>query len=143
MDATHGPCAPYELRPIGIIRSPFLNRGDAPRQGRFSDRESVLEIFPEYTAGMEDVEKHPHLIVLCWFDHADRGTLKATPPGTSAEHGVFATRSPDRPNPIAFSVVDVVRRDGTRLVVRGLDALDGTPLLDIKPYSPGIDCIRD
>lgn len=131
------------LRPIGIIHSPYLRREDAPRQGRLSDRESTIEVMPAYTEGLHDVEDHPHLIVLYWLDRANRDTLKATPPGTGTEHGVFATRSPDRPNPVGFAVVDLIRRNGNSLVVRGLDALDGTPLLDLKPYSAGIDCIRE
>jgi len=142
METVPGPDGIATLRPIGIIRSPYLRRGDAPRQGRFSDKESAIEVLPAYMEGLGDVELHPHLIVLYWLDRADRDTLRATPPGTSTEHGVFATRSPDRPNPIGFAVVDLIRREGTRLVVRGLDALDGTPLLDIKPYSAATDCIR-
>jgi tRNA (adenine37-N6)-methyltransferase len=131
-----------ELKPIGVIHSPYLRRMDAPRQGRLSDRESVIEVYPAYAEGLQDVEHHPHLIVLYWLDRSSRDTLKATPPGTGTEHGVFATRSPDRPNPIGFAVADLVRRDGSRLVVRGLDALDGTPFLDLKPYSAATDCIR-
>ena len=131
------------IKPIGSIHSPYLQRGDAPRQGRLSDKESTIEVLPAYAEGLQDVESHPHLIVLYWLDRSDRTTLKATPPGTHTEHGVFATRSPDRPNPVGFAVVDLVHRDGTHLVVRGLDALDGTPLIDIKPYSPGIDCVTE
>lgn len=131
-----------ELEPIGVIHSPWTRRGEAPRQGRISDRESAIEVFPEFTEGLQDVELHPHLIVLYWLDRSDRATLKATPPGTGREHGVFATRSPDRPNPIGFAVADLVMREGNRLVVRGLDALDGTPLLDIKPFSAGTDCVK-
>jgi tRNA (adenine37-N6)-methyltransferase len=143
MSTMNGELPPVEVRPIGIIRSPYLRRNDAPRQGRLSDRESTIEVFPASAAGLQDIEHHPHLIVLYWLDRSDRDTLKATPPGTGTEHGVFATRSPDRPNPIAVAVVDLIRRDGNRLVVRGLDALDGTPLLDLKPYSAATDCIRD
>ena len=131
-----------ELKPIGVIHSPYLRRGDAPRQGRLSDRESVIEVFPAYAEGLQDVEFHLHLIVLYWLDRSDRATLKATPPGTGREHGVFATRSPDRPNPIGFAVADLLHRDGNRLVVRGLDALDGTPLLDLKPFSAATDCVK-
>lgn len=131
-----------ELKPIGVIHSPYLRRSDAPRQGRLSDRESVIEVFPAYAEGLQDVELHPHLIVLYWLDRSDRATLKATPPGTGREHGVFATRSPDRPNPIGFAVADLLHREGNRLVVRGLDALDGTPLLDLKPFSAATDCIK-
>jgi tRNA (adenine37-N6)-methyltransferase len=131
-----------ELKPIGVIHSPYLQRSDAPRQGRLSDRESAIEVFPAYAEGLQDVELHPHLIVLYWLDRSSPDTLKATPPGTGTERGVFATRSPDRPNPIGFAVVDLIRRDGNLLVVVGLDALDGTPLLDLKPYSAATDCIR-
>lgn len=135
MTVQHGPGSPMDLVPIGMIHSPYLKRGDAPRQGRLSDREAVIEVFPPYADGLQDVEFHPHLIVLYWLDRSSRDTLKATPPGTGITHGVFATRSPDRPNPLGFAVADPVKREGLQLVVRGLDALDGTPLLDIKPYS--------
>ncbi|MDD1694410.1 MAG: tRNA (N6-threonylcarbamoyladenosine(37)-N6)-methyltransferase TrmO [Methanoregula sp.] len=143
MGAIHKQEGTAELKRVGVIHSPYMHQEDAPRQGRLSDKESTIEVLPAFAEGLQDVESYPHLIVLYWLDRADRGTLKATPPGTHVEHGVFATRSPNRPNPIAFSVVDFVRRDGNRLVVRGLDALDGTPLLDLKPYSAGIDCVRE
>ena len=143
MAATDESRGSEELRPIGVIRSPYLKRGDAPRQGRLSEQESVIEIFPAYGEGLQDIKKNPHLIALYWFDRSDRTLLKATPPGSGIEHGVFATRSPERPNPIGFAVVDLIQRDGNRLVVRGLDAYDGTPLLDLKPYFPDLDCVRD
>ena len=132
-----------ELVPIGVIHSPYLRKGDAPRQGRLSPTTSEIEIFPEFGQGLKDVAELPHLIILYWFDRADRGTLKAIPPHSKKEHGVFATRSPDRPNPIGLAVVDLLGIDGNRLTVRGLDAFDGTPVLDIKPYSPEIDCVRE
>lgn len=143
MDVPPADCGPAVLRPIGIIRSPYIRRGDAPRQGRFSEQESVIEIFPEYEEGLQDVDDHRHLIALYWFDRADRSLLKATPPGSGTEHGVFATRSPARPNPIGFSVIDLIRRDGGRLTVRGLDAFDGTPVIDLKPYFPDLDWLKD
>jgi formylmethanofuran dehydrogenase subunit E len=132
-----------ELKPIGVIQSPYPAHEKAPRQGRFSDAECVIGILPEFSEGLQDVEHHPHLIVLYWLDRADRTALLATPPHTGIEHGVFATRSPNRPNPIGFGVVDLVRREGNRLVVKRLDALDGTPVLDIKPYSAAIDCVDE
>lgn len=135
--------SPATLTPVGVIRSPYRKRGDAPRQGRLVPAESVIEIFPEFAACLQDIEGHAHLIALYWFDRSDRTVLLATPPGSGTEHGVFATRSPERPNPIGFSVIDLLRRDGTRLTVRGLDAFDGTPLLDLKPYFPDLDCVRD
>jgi len=135
--------ANLELHPVGIIHSPYRKRGDAPRQGRLADTESTIEILPAYTEALQDIEKNMHLIALYWFDRSDRTLLKATPPGFGVEHGVFATRSPERPNPIGFAVVDLIGRQGNRLTVRGLDAFDGTPLLDLKPYYPDLDCVRD
>ena len=132
----------FVLTPIGTIRSPYQTREDAPRQGRFSDALVALEILPEFTEGLNDVEQQPHLIVLYWLDRSNRTALKAIPPHTGIEHGVFATRSPDRPNPIGICIVELVRREGNQLFVRGLDALDGTPLLDIKPYSAAIDSVK-
>lgn len=132
-----------DLHPIGVIWSPYRKRGDAPRQGRLSDTESTIEILPAYAEGLQDIEMNKHLIALYWFDRSDRSLLRATPPGSGVEHGVFATRSPERPNPIGFAVVDLIGRDGNRLTVRGLDAFDGTPLLDLKPYYPDLDCIWD
>ncbi|TRZ74290.1 MAG: tRNA (N6-threonylcarbamoyladenosine(37)-N6)-methyltransferase TrmO [Deltaproteobacteria bacterium] len=132
-----------ELAPIGVIHSPYLKKGDAPHQGRLSPTTSEIEIFPEFAEGLKDVAERPHLIILYWLDRADRGTLTAIPPHSKKEHGVFATRSPDRPNPIGFAVIDILGIDGNRLIVRGLDAFDGTPVLDIKPYSPEIDCVRE
>jgi len=132
----------FEINPIGYVRSPYKVHKDAPRQGRLSDTVSEIVVDERYLSGLDDVEKKTHLIILSWFDRADRSALRATPPGTQVEHGVFATRSPNRPNPVAFSVVDLIKREGNILYVRGLDALDGTPIVDIKPYSPDIDCVR-
>jgi formylmethanofuran dehydrogenase subunit E len=132
----------FVVTPIGIIRSPYLSRDDAPRQGRFSDALVTLEILPEFAEGLQDIEQEPHLIVLYWLDRSNRTTLKAIPPHTGVEHGVFATRSPDRPNPIGICIVDFIRREGNKVLVRGLDALDGTPLLDIKPYSAPLDSVK-
>ena len=132
----------FTIRPIGYVRSPYKEQKDAPRQGRLSDSVSEIVIDEKYLSGLDDVEKNSHLIVLSWFDRADRTMLRATPPHDPVEHGVFATRSPNRPNPVAFSVVDLLGRDGNILRVRGLDALDGTPVVDIKPYFPDIDCVK-
>lgn len=131
------------LRPIGFVRSPYKVKGDAPRQGRLSGTISEIVIADEYREGLKDIEKKSHLFILSWFDRADRSVLRATPPHEGVEHGVFATRSPNRPNPVAVSLVDLIRREGQILTVRGLDALDGTPVVDIKPYSPEIDCIGE
>ena len=132
-----------ELRPIGVISSPYRERGDAPRQGRLVPSTSEILVAPEYAAGLRDLGRHPRLIVLYWCDRSRRDVLTATPPHEKQEHGVFATRSPERPNPIALCLVDLVALEGNRLTVRGLDALDGSPLLDLKPFYRDLDCPDD
>jgi len=94
----------------------------------------VLDVLPELEAGLTDVEGFSHLIVVWVFDRAQGYELMATPPTDDRPHGVFATRSPRRPNPIGLTVVELLGREGPRLRVRGLDMLDGTPILDLKPY---------
>jgi tRNA-Thr(GGU) m(6)t(6)A37 methyltransferase TsaA len=131
-----------ELKPIGFVHSIYKEKKDAPHQGRFSDTVSEIVIDEHYLPGLKDLDTQKHLIVLSWFDRADRTALTAIPPHNPVEHGVFATRSPNRPNPIGFSVVDLIGREGRTLHVRGLDALDNTPVIDIKPYSPDIDCVQ-
>ncbi|MDI6898598.1 MAG: tRNA (N6-threonylcarbamoyladenosine(37)-N6)-methyltransferase TrmO [Methanolinea sp.] len=131
--------APLELVPIGHVRSPFRGRKDAPRQGRLEPVVSEIVVRPEFGDGLFQLDEKKHLFVLCWFDRADRTKLRAIPPHDPVERGVFATRSPDRPNPVSLTLVDLVSIDGRVLSVRGLDALDGTPVIDIKPYSEDID----
>jgi tRNA-Thr(GGU) m(6)t(6)A37 methyltransferase TsaA len=131
------------LHPVGYVRSPYKARGDAPRQGRFSDTISEIVIDEQYRDALWQVEGRKHLWVLCWFDRADRTVLRATPPGSSSEKGVFAIRSPDRPNPVSLCMVDLIGVKDCILSVRGLDAFDGTPVIDIKVYSPEIDCAKD
>lgn len=121
------------LRPVGIVRSSYTGLKDAPRQGRLSEELAEIHIFPEYADALHTIEKCTHLVVLCWFNKAERSILRATPPGQREERGVFAIRSPGRPNPIALDVVDLVQVRGTVLTVRGLDAINHTPVLDIKP----------
>ena len=127
------------LKPIGIIRSPFQSPGQAPRQGRFTDETSTLEIFDAYAHGLKTIERASHLIVLYWLDRADRDTLQTYTPQGAELRGVFACRSPSRPNPIGFAVATLVRREGQSFIVKGLDAVDQTPIIDIKPYSPDLD----
>ncbi|PLV57536.1 tRNA (N6-threonylcarbamoyladenosine(37)-N6)-methyltransferase TrmO [Thermotoga sp. SG1] len=131
------------LKPIGVIRSPYRNVSECPFQGRFSKEDFIIELYPEYEEGLKDIDTCSHLIVLYWLHKADRERLIALPPFDRKEHGVFATRSPHRPNPIGFSVVELLKVDGRRLFVRGFDALDGTPVVDIKPYSSKIDCVEN
>jgi tRNA-Thr(GGU) m(6)t(6)A37 methyltransferase TsaA len=132
-----------ELKPIGVIHSPYLERGDAPRQGRMSDKEMILEIFPEFGDALKEIEKVSHIFVLYWGDRSNREILQSKTPFSQEPVGVFASRSPNRPNPVALCIADLLRREGNRLIVKGLDALDGSPLLDIKVYSPAIDSIPD
>lgn len=131
------------LSPVGVIRTPYKKQGDAPRQGYLSDAVCTLELFSGYEPGLKDVEKASHLIVLYWCHKADRNKLQTRTPFGETIRGVFATRSPSRPNPIAVCVAELLEVDGKRLKVRGLDALDGSPLLDIKPYYPSNDAVCD
>jgi tRNA-Thr(GGU) m(6)t(6)A37 methyltransferase TsaA len=124
-----------ELEPIGVVRSPFTATSQIPKGiGAKHDAEGVLDIRPELAVGLTDIEGFSHLFVLWIFDRADGSSLIASPPSDDRTHGVFATRSPRRPNPIGLTVVELLRRDGTRLHVRGVDMLDGSPIVDIKPY---------
>jgi tRNA-Thr(GGU) m(6)t(6)A37 methyltransferase TsaA len=123
------------MRPVGRVRSPFRETSDIPKgPGAKHTAEGVLDILPELEAGLADVEGFSHLFVLWSFHRSEGYQLEVTPPTDDRPHGVFATRSPRRPNPIGLTVVELVRREGCRLHVRGVDMLDGTPVLDIKPY---------
>jgi len=135
--------APLELHPVGYVRSPYKTRDDAPRQGRFSDTLSEIVIDEQYRPALYQLGGSKHLWVLCWFDRADRTVLRAVPPGTNKEKGVFAIRSPDRPNPVSLCLVDLLEVRGNVLRVRGLDAIDGTPVIDIKIFSQEIDCVME
>jgi tRNA-Thr(GGU) m(6)t(6)A37 methyltransferase TsaA len=125
----------YEMRPIGTVRSPYTDRSQIPKgPGARHDAEGVLEIRPDLEPGLTDIEGFSHLYVLWVFHQAAGYDLLATPPTDTRPHGVFATRAPRRPNPIGLTVVRLLRRQGARLFVHGVDMLDGTPILDIKPY---------
>lgn len=121
---------------IGHVRSPFTKTSDIPKGlGAKHDAEGVLKILPEFAAGLKDVEGFSHFFVLWVFDRSTDFDLIATPPADNERpHGVFATRSPRRPNPIGLTVVELLRHNGDELRVRGVDMLDGTPILDLKPY---------
>lgn len=129
------------LKVVGVIHSPFRDFGDAPRQGRHEERESMVEIFEEFAEGLQGIERCMHLFILWWADRAERDLLKVTPPGELQMRGVFSTRSPARPNPVCLSLVQLLRIDGRYLHVKWLDALDGTPVIDIKPYSSELDSV--
>jgi tRNA-Thr(GGU) m(6)t(6)A37 methyltransferase TsaA len=127
-------------RPIGIIHSPFKEPHDAPIQSVCAtDIEGTVEIYPEYTEGLADLEGFSHIILLYHF-HLSKGfSLKVKPYLDEQLRGVFATRAPARPNPIGMSIVRLVKVEGEKLYIRDVDILDGTPLLDIKPYVPEFD----
>jgi tRNA (adenine37-N6)-methyltransferase len=130
----------FEPRPIGFIKTPFTDTKQIPKGlGVKHDAEGVLTILPEFESGLKDVEGFSHLFVIWEFDRSTDFDLVANPPSDdNRPHGVFATRSPRRPNPIGLTVVELLRREDARLYVRGVDMLDGTPILDIKPYLSSI-----
>ncbi len=132
----------YAVRPIGVLRTPFRAIAECPRNGRQPDPPPLChaEVFAEYAAGLKDLDGFSHLILLYWMDQAKPAELVFRPPFDASERGVFATRSPRRPNPIGLSVVafEGFSAPGV-LAVRYLDCVDGTPLIDVKPYLPSTD----
>lgn len=126
------------LRFVGVIRTPFATRADCPRSGDEDEGpECRIEVFAPYLPALLAVEHTARLEVLYWLHEARRDLLTQSPKSDGAQRGTFSLRSPLRPNPIGTSLVTLVRRDGDALVVRGLDCLDGTPLLDLKPARCG------
>ncbi|MBM3790588.1 MAG: tRNA (N6-threonylcarbamoyladenosine(37)-N6)-methyltransferase TrmO [Acidobacteria bacterium] len=129
----------YEMRSIGYIRSPYAETSQIPKgAGAKHTVEGSLELLPEYAGGLQDIEGFSHLFVLWVFDRSEGYELVGTTPTDNKIHGVFATRSPRRPNSIGLTVVELLRREGASLHLRGVDMLDGTPVLDIKPYMSSI-----
>jgi len=129
----------FSPRAIGFIRSPYKETGEIPKGfGAKHEAEGVLEILPEFEIGLQDVDGFSHMFILWTFHRSEGFELIGRPPIDDRPHGVFATRSPRRPNPIGLTVVELLRRDGPRLHVRGIDMLDGTPILDLKPYLSSI-----
>src|SRR5215831_20106029 len=129
----------FSYDPIGYVKSPYVSAQQIPKGlGAKHETEGILEILPQYEIGLTDIEGFSHLFVLWVFDRAEGYELMGKPPTDSRPHGVFATRSPRRPNPIGLTVVQLLRREGRALRVRGVDMLDGTPILDIKPYLSSI-----
>ena len=122
---------------IGRIHTPWTSRGDAPRQGRADGPECRIELFEPWVAALDGLAAYPRIEVLYWLHQSRRDLVRQSPRGDGATRGTFALRSPARPNPIGTSVVDLVRIEGATLIVRGLDCLDGTPLLDLKPDRSG------
>lgn len=125
----------FTFEPIGFIESPYHQSSEIPKGlGVKHDAEGILNLLPEFEPGLADIEGFSHLFVIWVFDRTTGFDLTASPPSDIRSHGVFATRSPRRPNPVGLTVVQLFGRDRSRLRVRGVDMLDGTPLLDIKPY---------
>lgn len=122
-------------RPIGIIHSEHTIQENTPIQGIFNSSKGQIEVFPEFEDGLRDIERFSHLILLYHFDRATGVNLIQRPfLDVERERGIFSIRHFNRPNPIGFSIVDLLAVHGNVLEVRGVDILDGTPLLDIKPY---------
>jgi len=134
----------FTSRPIGFVVSPYKDASEVPKGlGAKHEADGVLKILPEFALGLTDIEGFSHLIVIWEFDRSPKLELRGdellgTPPSDNRPHGVFATRSPRRPNPIGLTTVELRRREGIELHVRGIDMLDGTPILDIKPYLSNI-----
>jgi tRNA-Thr(GGU) m(6)t(6)A37 methyltransferase TsaA len=129
------------LKPIGIIHSPFKHKEDIDpernkRPNGFDPIQGELEIHKEFAAGLQDIDGFSHLIVIFVFHKSEAGKLCAQPPFGDRERGIFATRSPHRPNPVGMTVVKLLSRQENILRVAGVDMLDETPILDIKPYTP-------
>lgn len=128
-----------KMRIIGYVESPFQDTSQIPKGlGAEHNAEGVLKILPELEQGLTDIEGFSHLYVLWVFHRSEGYDLMAMPPSDNRPHGVFATRSSRRPSPIGLTVVGLLRREGCRLFVRGVDMMDGTPILDIKPYLSSI-----
>ena len=133
----------FTSRPIGFVSSPYKDARQVPKGlGASHEGDGVLTILPEFEAGLTDIEGFSHLMVLWEFDRAHGFELLGTPPSDNRPHGVFATRSPRRPNPIGLTIVELLRREAIELHVRGVDMLDGTPILDIKPLLSSIPAER-
>ncbi len=130
----------FTSQPIAYVHTPHLDTSSIPKgMNAKHDAEGVIEVLREFEEGLKDIEGFSHLYILWEFDRSEGYTLLSSPPNAlGVEHGLFATRSPKRPNPIAITVVELLRRDGASLYVRGVDMLDRTPVLDIKPYLSNI-----
>lgn len=129
----------FSMRPIGVIRSPFREQANTPIQPSRSQALGEVEVFPEFVGGLQDVDGFSHLFLLYVFHCSSGYSLLVQPFLDGQLRGLFATRYPCRPNPIGLSVVGLRERRGNVLEVEGIDVLDGTPLLDIKPYVPEFD----
>jgi len=126
-----------KLRIIGVINSPYKIASDVPRQ--FRKEISKIEIYEEYQQGLKDIDGFSHIHIFYWLHKSKEYSLLVNTPWDDIPHGLFSTRSPHRPNPIAHTIVKLIEKDCNILKVKGLDAIDGTPLIDIKPYIKKFD----
>jgi tRNA (adenine37-N6)-methyltransferase len=131
------------MHSIGIIHSPFNEKNQTPIQSSRSQAIGLVELYPEFVDGLKDIENFSHIHLLYLFHESSGYTLQVKPFLDDQEHGIFTTRYPYRPNPIGLSTVRLVSRQGNELTIEGVDVLDGTPLLDIKPYVPDFDLRTD
>ncbi|MGE0849309.1 MAG: tRNA (N6-threonylcarbamoyladenosine(37)-N6)-methyltransferase TrmO [Hyphomicrobiaceae bacterium] len=128
---------------IGRIRTPFKSRAECPKNPGQSQAEGRIEIDPRFAEGLRDLERCSHIWLLYWMHEARRDLLLQVPAHLGQARGTFALRSPVRPNPIALSAVELVAVQGTTLTVRHVDCVDGTPLIDVKPYFASVDSFPD
>ena len=128
---------------IGRIRTPFKSRAECPKNTAQSEAIGHVELDARYAAGLQDLGLYSHIVLLYWMDQARRDLIQQVPAHLTVPRGTFALRSPVRPNPIALAAVELLGVDGTTLRVRKVDCIDGTPLLDIKPYFASTDCFPD
>lgn len=133
----------FSMHPIGIIHTPFKEPNQTHIQASRSQAIGRVEVHPEFADGLQDIDGFSHVILLYLFDQAKGYSLRVKPFLDNREHGLFATRYPNRPNPIGLSVVRLLFRQENNLTVEGIDTLDGTPLLDIKPYVTDFDVRTD
>jgi len=129
-----------EFQPIGVIRTPFSEPSGMPRNtAQATGIAGTVELEARYAPGLRDLEGFSHIVLLFHFHRSDGYELEVTPPGETVAHGLFATRSPRRPNGIGLSIVRLDRIEGSVLHIADVDMIDGTPLLDIKPYLPSVN----
>jgi len=133
----------FKMQPIGVIHSPFTNKQQTPIQPSRSQATGTVEIKPEYVAGLQDLDGFSHIFLLYVFHQSEDYSLHVKPFLDDNERGLFSTRYPCRPNPIGLSIVRLNKVQGNILIIEGVDVLDGTPLLDIKPYVPDFDVRED
>jgi len=142
--AEHSEDQTFPVKPIGEVRSPYKTKGDAPFQGRMrNETEMEIVLYPQYKEGIGDTGNLTHLIVLVWFSQAKGENLRVMTPWSKERKPLFQTRSPNRPNPIGFEIAEIVSVQDGVIRVKGMDTLDGTPVLDIKPYNPSLDCVPE